>query len=493
MNKTPTPEQQAVIQAVASGKTLKIAALAGTGKTSTLLMIAQAYPKRRGLYLAYNTALKKEGLTKFPAWITCKTVHGLAYPAFGAAYHDQLSKKADLGQMLLTLGIEPLNANLLLKTGEPLSFSASEMLRLTRDVVRQFTYSDRETLTPQDVEAFITKELEEKIPSLKKGKTFYQENALAIEGFKDSLTERLLTYARALWTYQQSPTDDTIPAEHDTYLKLYQLSKPLIKGYDYIMLDEAQDANPCILDILLRQSCQVIYVGDKHQQIYAFRGTVNAMDKISGKALYLTQSFRFGNAIAQEANVILKALGSPSRLKGLPSLRSSLRMPNPPYTVLARTNLKLIEDCITKIEEGWKCCLLADTRSIVSLIRSTFYLWMKRPEWVRDERIIGFANWKAFVEVARQEDDSELLLALNFILKNLGDSLNFLRLLENSARYPEQKADIVFSTAHRAKGREWERVVLCDDFTLNNDHEMNLYYVALTRASRVLYHVFPTP
>ena len=68
--------------------------------------------------------------------------------------------------------------------------------------------------------------------------------------------------------------NERIPATHDVYLKLYQLSKPSIQGYDYIMLDEAQDANPSILDILSHQQIQRIYVGDKNQQIYEFRGTI---------------------------------------------------------------------------------------------------------------------------------------------------------------------------------------------------------------------------
>ncbi|APS68750.1 hypothetical protein AVI55_16905 (plasmid) [Piscirickettsia salmonis] len=46
----------------------------------------------------------------------------------------------------------------------------------------------------------------------------------------------------------------TIGITHDGYLKLYQLSKPILNQYDFIMLDEAQDANPAILDIFERQT-----------------------------------------------------------------------------------------------------------------------------------------------------------------------------------------------------------------------------------------------
>lgn len=37
-----------------------------------------------------------------------------------------------------------------------------------------------------------------------------------------------------------------------------------------------QDANPVLLEVLLRQKCQKIYVGDEHKQIYLRRGSINS-------------------------------------------------------------------------------------------------------------------------------------------------------------------------------------------------------------------------
>lgn len=56
---------------------------------------------------------------------------------------------------------------------------------------------------------------------------------------------------------------------HAGYLKLFQLSRPcLSRTYDVIMLDEAQDSNPCIASIVLRETaCARILVGDSHQVI----------------------------------------------------------------------------------------------------------------------------------------------------------------------------------------------------------------------------------
>ncbi|MEZ9922382.1 UvrD-helicase domain-containing protein, partial [Vibrio breoganii] len=94
------------------------------------------------------------------------------------------------------------------------------------------------------------------------------------------------------------------PATHDCYLKLWQLSEPVIK-YDYIMFDEAQDANPLLLSVILRQQCQQIFVGDKYQSIYQFRGGINAMDLIPYEGFQLSHSFRFGQKVADLATRVL--------------------------------------------------------------------------------------------------------------------------------------------------------------------------------------------
>ena len=91
--------------------------------------------------------------------------------------------------------------------------------------------------------------------------------------------------------------DSEYPKTHDAYVKAWQLSEPQL-NYDYIMFDEAQDASPVLLSVILKQSCQQIFVGDRYQSIYQFKGSVNAMDIIPYKTYPLSQSFRYGKEIA---------------------------------------------------------------------------------------------------------------------------------------------------------------------------------------------------
>jgi superfamily I DNA/RNA helicase len=109
-------------------------------------------------------------------------------------------------------------------------------------------------------------------------------------------------------------TDDPIPLGHDGYLKVWALSEPHLP-VDYILLDEAQDTNPVVLGVLTKQQAQNIYVGDKYQQIYEWRGAINAMEEAPAvHTTDLTTSFRFGGDIAQAANRVLDMLGEEKRL-----------------------------------------------------------------------------------------------------------------------------------------------------------------------------------
>jgi len=82
-------------------------------------------------------------------------------------------------------------------------------------------------------------------------------------------------FAQLLWAKMSDLKDLSVKMTHSGYLKLYQLSRPdLSRDYDIILLDEAQDSNPTVADVVLRQSCPKILVGDSHQAIYSFIGKV---------------------------------------------------------------------------------------------------------------------------------------------------------------------------------------------------------------------------
>ena len=85
-----TSEQEAIIQ---SDENIKINAVAGSGKTTTVIQYAKSRdPKSKILYLAFNKSVKNEAIQKFQAQglnnVKVETAHSLAFRnvVYGSTY-----------------------------------------------------------------------------------------------------------------------------------------------------------------------------------------------------------------------------------------------------------------------------------------------------------------------------------------------------------------------------------------------------------------------
>jgi superfamily I DNA/RNA helicase len=282
----PTAEQLAALDLFRTGSALKVNAFAGTGKTTTLQLIAGSTPKR-GLYLAFNRSIANEAKQAFSQSVTCSTVHGLAFRSTPSAFRDsddKMTKSLNANAFAFHLGYHD-------EFFDGVKLSARQQGHLAKETLRRFQQSDRPEIDEHDVPNL------DKIGNLAtlRSKDLEEIEARAVEG------------AANLWRRMMNP-QDSLPLGHDGYLKLWALSNPRLTA-DYIMLDEAQDTNPVVLGVLNQQRSQMVYVGDRHQQIYEWRGAVNAM-KLAKAASesHLTTSFRFGERIADAATAVLRRL-----------------------------------------------------------------------------------------------------------------------------------------------------------------------------------------
>jgi ATP-dependent exoDNAse (exonuclease V) beta subunit len=100
-----------------------------------------------------------------------------------------------------------------------------------------------------------------------------------------------------------------------------------------------------------------------------------------------------------------------------------------------------------------------------------------------------FKNWNEALEWSQDEAASSMA----------GDVATLIQLVQNitveqmlkclAAAVEEKDAEVVISTAHRAKGREWNSVRLAGDFKHPDDMDtadLRLTYVAVTRAKENL-------
>jgi hypothetical protein len=282
---------------------------------------------------------------------------------------------------------------------------------------------------------------------------------------------------------------DDLYLGHDGYLKSWALGRPVLP-FEYILLDEAQDTNEVVLGVLGQQSAQIVYVGDKHQQIYEWRGAVNAMEKIGGcEEAFLTQSFRFGPNIAMAATDVLRTLGEPRCIRGNPKRNSRVVHTGKTRTVLARTNSAVMSEVLVAIAAGRTPHIVGGSNELEEMIEDVFELKAgkpgKRPEF------FGFKNWQEVVAFSETQEGENIKMFVNLVTRH-GERALYKAV--KSTTDTEEEADLVLSTAHKAKGREWDSVRLSSDFAIATsgpdgtipESEVRLFYVAMTRAKELL-------
>ena len=231
--------------------------------------------------------------------------------------------------------------------------------------------------------------------------------------------------------------------------------------------------------------------------IFIGTGAINSYDQLNGEDYYLSQSFRFGSKIAEFASLILYIKGETIPLKGKPDIESIITDDKPIiYTQLCRTNANMIEKIIDNIKK--KIHVVGGTREILDLAKSGYALYQKDLENVTHSKIRSFKSWDKMIEFKEKFDDPDISFLARIIEKNGDQFSKIISKIENAKYVQEENATVIFSTIHKAKGREWNNVNIGDDFTLffsddglqelikEQSEEFNLLYVAITRAKHTL-------
>lgn len=466
-----TAEQTIALEHAKAGRNLVIEAGAGTGKSSTLRVIAEALAPRKGLYLVFNKAAQVEAAEKFPANVECRTAHSLAWaPVIGADRRLNARLKAPRARSLdiaRGLGLlsdpafQPYKAEGAL--GEPVRLQPSFLAGLIVQGIRRFCMSAAEVPTGDF------------LPNVER---------LSFAGMAQ-LRRDLRPFLAEAWAQTLDPTG-AFPYTFDSYLKVWQLSRPVLDGFDFIMFDEAQDASPVMIDVVARQAAQKIIVGDSCQQIYAWRGAENALEAFPrDNVAWLTQSFRFGPAVAQVANEVLGLIEDAElRITGTPTIDSSIGEVAAPRALLCRTNAVAVENALRLIAEGRRVALVGGADEVVRFAKAAEDL--KAGKWTSHPDLTLFSTWDEVLAYVDADALGEDLARLVRIVEAFGSDKIAAGLGRTVA---EDKADITISTCHKAKGREWDTVTIAGDFPTGAEderqptaEELRLLYVAVTRA-----------
>jgi len=482
-----TKEQSAIINA--HGNTT-INAVAGSGKTTTIIEYAAARPATSKIcYLAFNKSVKLEASRKFAERglrnVKVETAHSLAYRYIvpGSAYRIKAQgyKINEIAELLQLRGdggrhTEFIIANHISKF--ILYFCNSDKAK-----VQDLNYLD--TVTDDKAKNFV--------------RLFYKH-------IEDGTRLLLAKMDKA-----------EIEITHDFYLKKFQLSNPVLP-YDYILFDEGQDASAAMLDIFLKQNATKVIVGDVHQQIYGWRHAVNSLSKTAFSNLQLSTSFRFPQSIA---GLAMGVLAWKERLEAYQPIQIIGKGNSQKITSkasIARTNLGLLLHAINYITDNRKVKHIYFEGNINSYtyadegasLYDVLSLYNGNHDMIRDNLIRSMNSMDDLEEYIESTEDAQLSMMVEVVNEYGNEITGIIKSLKNLHTGDEErdKAEMIFSTVHRAKGMEYDAVFLVNDFisesklerSINEskaenlpidykklNEEINLLYVGITRAKHQLH------
>ncbi|WP_158103241.1 3'-5' exonuclease, partial [Pseudomonas syringae] len=129
-------------------------------------------------------------------------------------------------------------------------------------------------------------------------------------------------------------------------------------------------------------------------------------------------------------------------------------------------------------------------------LEDLFYFSRAMNDQVQQRKLLtDYADYDQYVAIAKATQDPEMLRSIK-IIENYPDLPQRIEQLRGASVTSELDATVTLSTAHRAKGLEWDFVGLYDDFSADplspdidagkRDDELNLLYVGVTRAMKIL-------
>lgn len=318
-----------------------------------------------------------------------------------------------------------------------------------------------------------------------------------------------------------------------------------VRQYDNLIVDEAQDTSRASLELMLRAchaNSQVFFIGDPKQSIYVFAGADfdsvrRIVKRLDARMLPLRICYRCGSDIVDLANQLcdedekLVSAGLHTGSVQVVGATDYLDLLKPGNAVIGRTTQQLVKGCLRVLRTGKRARVLgknlgsniaavvtkleamrierarvlaedlSNLSQVLDLYKATETDNLKESRKYPDLAIAEMedkvetvrAFFEAYLSKCRDEgrralDDPKC--AYNQTAKDFKSYITGLFTEEEGA-----KDFILFMTAHRSKGGEWEEVYIIgpDEFPhpkaksdRQRQQEHNLMYVAVTRAIKAL-------
>jgi superfamily I DNA/RNA helicase len=475
---------------------ITVGATAGSGKTTTLIDLADTIHNKKGsIFLSFSNSVVKELVTRLPQGFKAKTLHSLGY-----------------GIILDNIGEVKLDENKYFKLAL-LKYNEKQNI----DQSKEQKALDKKELY---MNCFKVQNLCALIRLTLCDYTF--ESILDLCNYYD-LDVQVKHIDVALDIMKTQKMSNTIDfADMLYYPAIYDFNTP---KFENVLYDEVQDANKAqigLLEKILYKDSKLVSVGDRHQTIYGFSGSdVKSFDYLANrentKLLPLNVCYRCGIDIVEEAKkeyngrvindeIMPYEHNQPGIVREIEMIDNSI---NSGDLVLCRNTSPLISAFYKFINMGKKAKVigkdiekgLIQIGEILQLMpnKTSCYSYFRTKETELTEELIE-AGTKKPREHQRFRAIKEKHDILNIILNQINRPGQIVAQIKSI--FDETKEGITLMTIHRSKGLENDRVFIIDRYKgeqlIPNKHanmdwqieqEYNLLFVSRTRAKKELVYI----
>jgi len=337
---------------------------------------------------------------------------------------------------------------------------------------------------------------------------------------------KVVSYARCV-LHRSNLDVSTVDFDDMVYLPLQRNIKMLQN--DWVLVDEAQDTNPTRRELarrMLKPSGRLVAVGDRYQAIYGFSGVDNdALEQIETQfnctKLPLTVTYRCPKKIVSYAQNWVPHIeagedspeGEVLRMESgdlLTALTGTPRADFSETAVLCRYNKHLVELFFSLVRAGIPCHI--EGKDIGLGLIKLASKWRASKLNVIKNRLEQYCKREVAKAVKEGKDQradhitDQVSTLLVLIDRAMGEGVTDIEGLKKmvGSVFSETKSDakkdvITLSSCHRSKGLEWNTVYLLGREELmpsafirqewQLQQEINLIYVAITRAKKTLIEV----
>ncbi|MBA3824243.1 MAG: ATP-dependent helicase [Ktedonobacterales bacterium] len=497
---TPSPYQMAIFRFILTGQgDAIIGAVAGSGKTSTLLAASKLLTTKEAMFVSFGKDIVNSLAQRLKgSGMRAVTLHGLGHQALIRHFN---TKRITVDQRKYTTLIEDW-----LATAPALT--DPEDAQVARGALRDLLNLVRLTLTdPTDLPALVV---------------MMQHFGIELAFTTDpSGTKRRAVFAAIpvlLATGEQVARNAHI-IDHADQLYLPVHFQLKLRGMDWIFADECQDMNAAQLALLLRARApggRMIFVGDERQAIYGFAGASarsyrQIQEVTQATELPLSICYRCPASHIRLAQTIVPQIEprpqAPEGVIGDLRRDQALEQVAVGDLVICRLNASLVNFCLQLIGKGKKAYMKG--RDIGKLLTAIVHEVAALPgfHYAAFGRLLADYAHERITRLAQFEGNEGLIASfmdriesIRIIAQERPEVVDTRTLCAEIEHLFEEDTDaILCSSVHRAKGQEAKTVFLIEPERMplewpkqqlwELEQEFNIRYVALTRAKQTLWFV----